>query len=117
MDNRLDNRISPVNISSGSSTGQNSSVPDFSISDRNFNISNTYRPASATLPYFDSASVYSSAPNVSTTESVSDSAPHSASVEPRRSGRQRKPPDRYGEWISNQQIIWNTDPDQTEYFL
>ena len=77
-----------------------------SISDRNLRQPSAGISESYTLPYYDPSSVSSVQPETNISVNPMDSSPSfEASVAPRRSGRNRKPPDRYGEWTSSQQSI------------
>ena len=83
-----------------------SEIPIVSISDRNLSQPGAEISGSSTLPYYDPSSVSSVQPETNISVNPMDSSPSfEASVAPRRSGRNRKPPDRYGEWTSNQQSI------------
>ena len=117
MSNLLDSQGSASSTSLFSNRNLDSYYPDFSHSE------------STMIPYFHSG-LESHLPeiNVSDQPSVNYSVEGSGKSanmsnnlsglveEPRRTGRQRKPPDRYGEWISNPLVAWNVS-DQTEYFV
>ena len=87
---------------------------NLSVSNRNLD---SVQPAvsfgSGNLPDFRSISASPSSPEVSIPEvSLQTPVPQQSSEAPRRTGRSRKPPDRYGEWITNQQSV--VDNDQTQ---
>ena len=67
---------------------------------------------SSTRPYFDPSSISSAQP-ASISEQPELTIPSSENVTARRTGRQRRPPDRYGEWISNQQSVGDNNDQST----
>lgn len=112
---RLESGLS-AELGSGMSADHYSSIPDGSISDGIMGTRQSEQE-SATIPYFHSTSASPSShrTNIST---LPIPIPQDISIsqeEPRRTGRQRKPPDRYGDWISNQQTVVDAESTQIWY--
>ena len=102
---------------SSSSVRNNSSHPNLSDSNRNLDsVQPTVSFGSGNLPDFRSISASPSSPEVSIPEvSIQTPVPQQSSEAPRRTGRSRKPPDRYGEWITSQQSVVDNDQTQIWY--
>lgn len=101
----------PISITD-SSNHSSGDTTHLSVSHRNIDSSSYNRPEISTY----------TRRSESINPTVSNTPNHSATTlspnvdeQPRRSGRIRKPPDKYGEWISHQQSLVNDDSTQIWY--